>query len=55
MNHAVQVVGYELDGPVPYYIVRNQWGPSFGEGGYMRIKYGSNVCGIAEQPSYIVV
>jgi len=55
MNHAVQIVGYKLDGPVPYYIVRNQWGSSFGEDGYTRIKYGENICGVAEQPSFIVV
>ena len=46
MNHAVQLVGYYLsDGPVPYYVARNQWGASFGEHGFVRIKYGSNVCG----------
>ena len=55
MNHAVQIVGYNLQSPIPYYIVRNQWGGSFGEHGYMRIKYGSNVCGVAQQPSYVIV
>lgn len=54
MNHAVQLVAYYLkDGPVPYYVARNQWGRSFGEDGFVRIKYGGNVCGVAQEPSFI--
>eukprot|EP00794_Sanderia_malayensis_P007270 gene7270-8081_t len=55
MNHAVQIVGYDLSGPVPYWIVRNTWGSDFGEQGYLRIKYGENLCGLAEAPSFVVV
>ena len=48
MNHAVQVIGYNFEnGPVPYWVVRNQWGASFGENGLVRIKYGANVCGMS--------
>lgn len=47
LNHAVQIVGYDLTGDVPYYIVRNSWGTEFGEGGYLRIKIYDNLCGIA--------
>jgi cathepsin L len=39
INHAVFIVGYgedKVDGP--YWIVRNSWGPKFGENGYIRIK-----------------
>ena len=32
-------------GPIPYWIVRNTWGTSWGENGYVRIKFGSNMCG----------
>ena len=45
MNHAVQIVGYNLEGNVPYWVVKNQWGISFGELGYVRVKYGENMCG----------
>lgn len=48
-NHAVQVVGYDLTGIVPFWIVRNTWGTDWGEDGYVRIKFGANVCGIANQ------
>lgn len=47
LNHAVQIVGYDLTGDVPYYIVRNSWGTDFGEDGYLRIKTYDNLCGIA--------
>lgn len=48
MNHAVQIIGYNFeDGPVPYWVARNQWGASFGENGLVRIKYGTNVCGMS--------
>lgn len=56
MNHAVQLVGYNLnDEPVPYYVLRNKWGKSFGENGYLKVKYGVNMCGVAQEPSFIYV
>ncbi|CAI5504936.1 unnamed protein product, partial [Closterium sp. Naga37s-1] len=38
IDHAVLVVGYSLVNPnSPVWIVKNTWGPSWGEGGYMRL------------------
>lgn len=43
-NHVVSLVGWD-DGPPEggggCWILRNSWGPSWGEGGYMRIRYTS--------------
>lgn len=50
-NHAVQVIGYDLTGEVPYYIVRNTWGTAFGINGYLHIAVGRNLCGMAEEVS----
>ncbi|KAH9505238.1 hypothetical protein Btru_059035 [Bulinus truncatus] len=47
LNHAVQIVGYNLEGEVPYYIIRNSWGSNFGDHGYIYIRYGKNLCGLA--------
>ncbi|XP_067661394.1 cathepsin O-like [Haliotis asinina] len=54
-NHAVQIVGYDLRGDVPFYIVRNSWGVDFGDNGYLYIKYGDNLCGLAERVSTVTV
>ncbi|XP_022191794.1 cathepsin O [Nilaparvata lugens] len=47
LNHAVQIVGYDMTAPTPHYIVRNSWGPAWGDKGYVKIAIGDNVCGIA--------
>lgn len=55
LNHAVQLVGYDMSGDVPYYIVRNSWGKKFGNNGYLKIQIGGNVCGLANQVSVLRV
>jgi C1A family cysteine protease len=48
LDHAVTVVGYNATGFQPYWIVRNSWGPDWGEDGYFKILMsdGTGVCGI---------
>ncbi|XP_023253851.1 cathepsin O [Seriola lalandi dorsalis] len=47
-NHAVLLVGYDTTGDIPYWIVQNSWGTTWGNEGYVYIKIGDNVCGIAD-------
>lgn len=54
-NHAAQVVGYDLTGKIPYYIVKNTWGREFGHDGFLYIAIGKNLCGIANEVSYVDV
>jgi len=50
-NHAVQVVGVNV--PEKYWIVRNSWGVDWGLGGYAHVRFGSNMCGIADWAHYL--
>ncbi|GFR40260.1 hypothetical protein Agub_g832 [Astrephomene gubernaculifera] len=57
LNHGVLVVGYGRDPKAgTYWIVKNSWGPEWGDAGYIRLKMGvtdkEGLCGIAMAPSY---
>jgi len=42
-NHALLVAG----GTTDYWIMKNSWGTSWGEQGYIRIQRGKDVCGLS--------
>ncbi|CAI5498483.1 unnamed protein product [Closterium sp. Naga37s-1] len=60
LNHVVLLVGYRLVGKnsrfphmaPPFWIIRNSWGPDWGDGGHMHmdIHGGDGVCGINSLP-----
>jgi C1A family cysteine protease len=58
LDHGVLVVGYGTDGSQQYWKVKNSWGASWGEQGYIRLcrdcnkNAGAGECGILEEPSY---
>ena len=55
IDHAVQAVGWGSDESGTYWIVRNSWGTSWGEDGYIRLPFGQNACSIANYAYYVVV
>ena len=48
LNHAVVAVGFGSDGPSEFIKLRNSWGESWGDGGYVRIAYGKDVISIGK-------
>jgi hypothetical protein len=56
LDHGVAAVGYGTEDGKDYWIVRNSWGSSWGESGYIRmernIQSTDGKCGIAIEPSY---
>jgi C1A family cysteine protease len=60
LDHGVLIVGYGEEDGIKYWLVKNSWGVSWGDDGYIKIERGESVndagiCGIAMQPSFPIV
>ena len=51
LDHCVQAVGYNAN--EGYWVVRNSWGSSWGEDGYIYVKEGVDACGIAKDATIV--
>jgi Papain family cysteine protease len=52
LDHGVLIVGHGNDGSQDYWIVKNSWGTTWGEKGYIKIAdvAGNGICGVNMEP-----
>lgn len=54
LDHCVHLVGFNTDNSGnQYWLVKNSWGTSWGNAGYMYIQLGKNLCGIADEATFV--
>lgn len=58
LDHAVLLVGYGKEDGKDYYTIKNSWGETYGDSGYIKISRGLHhfgTCGVAMMPSFPLV
>ena len=53
IDHCVQLTGYDSTTSPGYWIVRNSWNTDWGQDGFIWVQMGSNLCGIADSPTFV--
>ena len=51
VDHCVLIAGFDATNIIPYWIIKNSWGSSWGEEGYARVQMYTNQCDLTSEPS----
>ena len=57
-DHGVLIVGYGVENGIDYWLVKNSWGPAWGDNGYVKLERTNSentegMCGLATSAAYI--
>jgi C1A family cysteine protease len=59
LDHCVMITGFRDETvkskPVPIWVIRNSWGADWGENGFIWVERGKNLCGVADEATYVTV
>ena len=55
IDHGVLIVGFDDNNNPPYWIIKNSWGTSWGEKGYIRVQKGTGQCSIGSYQTTAIV
>ena len=55
IDHGVLLVGCGTEKGQDYWLIKNSWGPSWGEDGYIKIAKGAHDCSVISLGSYPLV
>merc|ERR1711959_513863 len=55
VNHAVAITGFGTENGTPYWDVRNSWGADWGQGGFIKMKRGVNMCALGSNSGHNMI